>query len=37
MLNNLGTSIVGDWPLIRVRETPIYASSLHSWLSVWNN
>jgi len=28
--NGLGTSIMHDWPSIRVRETPIYASSLHS-------
>jgi len=30
MLNGLGTSIMCDWPPIRVRETPVYASSLHS-------
>ena len=30
MLNDLGTSIMHDWPSIRVRETPIYASLLHS-------
>jgi len=37
MLNGLGTSIMCDWPPIRVRETPVYASSLHSWLSIVNN
>ena len=26
----LGTSIMRDWPPIRVRETPVYASSLRS-------
>ena len=30
MLNSLGTSIMRDWPPIRVRKTPVYASSLHS-------
>jgi len=30
MLNGLGTSMMRDWPPIRVRETPVYASSLHS-------
>ena len=35
--NGLGTSIMHDWPSIRVRETLVYASSLHSWLSVMNN
>jgi len=24
--NGLGTSIMHDWPSIRVRETPVYAS-----------
>ena len=28
--NGLGTSIMHDWPSIRIRETPVYASSLHS-------
>ena len=27
MLNSLGTTFMHDWPLIRVRETPVYASS----------
>ena len=30
MLNGLGTSIMRDWPPIRVEETLVYASSLHS-------
>ena len=29
-VNGLGTSIMRDWPPSRVRETPVYASSLHS-------
>ena len=28
--NGLGTSVMHDWPSVRVRETSIYASSLHS-------
>ena len=29
-INGLGTSIMLDWPPSRVRETPVYTSSLHS-------
>ena len=33
-INGLGTSIMRDWPPSRVRETLVYASSLHSGLSM---
>jgi len=29
-INGLGTSIMHDWPPSRVREIPVYTSSLHS-------
>jgi len=34
-VNRLGTSIVRDWPPSCIWETPVYASLLHSWLSMW--
>ena len=33
-VNGLGTSIMRDWPPSRVREALVYASSLHSGLSM---
>ena len=29
-VNSLGTSIMHNWPPSRIRETPVYTSSLHS-------